>query len=95
MGLPAAKFMDQIIATVYPYSGFIDKALSPNVKITGLMAATVGSIATNPSNGATCPVLRGSSTVFINGKPAARQGDPGVIPTSIVIALPGTVFIGG
>jgi uncharacterized Zn-binding protein involved in type VI secretion len=73
----------------HPFSGVLSEGLSPDVKIAGLPAATVGSIATNtpphlpvspgtvfqrpPSNQAT--VQLGSETVMINGKPAARAGD--------------------
>jgi uncharacterized Zn-binding protein involved in type VI secretion len=73
----------------HPFDGRLNGNLSPNVKIMGLPAATVGSLATNqsphfplspgvafqvpPSNQGT--VTMGSSTVKINGKPAARLGD--------------------
>lgn len=73
----------------HPFDGRLNSNLSPNVKIMGLPAATVGSMATNqtphfplspgvafqvpPSNQGT--VTMGSSTVKINGKPAARTGD--------------------
>jgi uncharacterized Zn-binding protein involved in type VI secretion len=103
MGKPAAKQGDRVVAldphtiqppgavpTVlvpHPFSGIIDGALSPTVKIEGRAAATVGSTATNipphvpiggtfvnpPANKAT--IVMGSTTVFINGKAAARLGD--------------------
>lgn len=73
----------------HPFSGIIDGNLSPNVKIGGMPAATVGSTATNtpphiptppgvsfqipPTNKAT--IQLGSTTVKINGKPVARNGD--------------------
>ena len=72
------------------FSGPLDTDLSADVKIEGAAAATVDSIATNnpphiptppgtafqnpPENKGT--VLSGSMTVKINGKGAARQGDP-------------------
>lgn len=72
-----------------PFDGIINGTLSPNVKIMGLPAATVGSTATNepphmilppgtsfvnpPNNQGT--IIMGSVTVLINGKPAARLGD--------------------
>lgn len=71
----------------HPFSGVIDNALSPNVKIMGKAAATRDSTATNtpahiPSGGAfqTPPnnrgqIIAGSATVFINKQPAARNGD--------------------
>lgn len=99
----------------HPFSGIIDDNLSSDVKIMGLAAATVNSTATNtpphfptppgvsfqvpPSNRAT--IVRGSATVFINGKGAARMGDtaktcndPVDLPVGTVVAT-GTVFIGG
>ncbi|MBN1147920.1 MAG: PAAR domain-containing protein [Anaerolineales bacterium] len=99
----------------HPFSGMLDGNLSANVKIMGRPAATQGSTATNqpphiptppgtvfqipPTNQAT--ILMGSSTVRINGKPAARAGDqtqtcadPAPIPGAILIAV-GNVFIGG
>lgn len=73
----------------HPFVGIIDGNLSPNVRITGLPAATLGSTATNtpphmptppgtsfqipPTNKGT--IIGGSSRVMINGKPAARAGD--------------------
>jgi uncharacterized Zn-binding protein involved in type VI secretion len=70
-----------------PFAGIIDGALSSDVKIGGMAAATVDSTATNtpphipsggpfqspPSNSAT--IKTGSGTVKINGKKAARNGD--------------------
>jgi uncharacterized Zn-binding protein involved in type VI secretion len=93
--------------------GQIDGALSSDVNIEGKPAAVQGSTATNtpshipqggsfqkpPSNKAT--IQMGSGTVFINGKPAARNGDialtcndPADMPVGTVIAS-GTVNIGG
>ncbi len=99
----------------HPFAGIIDGNLSPTVKITGMPAATVGSTATNtpphlptppgttfqipPTNRGT--VMLGSTTVMINGKPAARNGDqaqtcadPVPNMAAQVIAV-GTVMIGG
>lgn len=95
-----------------PFVGSIDGGLSSDVFIAGMAAAVVGSTATNtpqhiptagpfqkpPSNQAT--IQQGSSTVFINGKAAARMGDPAMTcndpadtPAGTVLAS-GTVFIG-
>ncbi|MBS7613974.1 PAAR domain-containing protein [Candidatus Bathyarchaeota archaeon] len=74
----------------HPFMGVINGNLSPNVKIMGLPAATVGSTAQNtpphipqggsfqkpPSNMAI--IQTGSQTVMINGKPAARNGDTAI-----------------
>lgn len=97
----------------HPFTGVLDQGLSADVKIQGLAAATQGSTCTNtpphipqggpfqtpPSNQGT--VQTGSSTVRINGKPAARNGDtaktcndPADLPVGQVVAV-GTVMIGG
>lgn len=97
----------------HPFTGKLDGSLSSDVNIEGKPAAVQGSTATNtpshvpqggpfqkpPSNQAT--VLLGSTTVFINGKPAARNGDPATtcndpadLPAGTVVAV-GTVLIGG
>src|SRR5262245_55635992 len=72
----------------HPFVGTFDTALSPDVKINGKPAAVVGSKATNtpphvPIGGTfvtptqnKAEVTIGSATVFINGKAAARTGDP-------------------
>jgi len=97
----------------HPFTGQIDGSLSSDVNIEGKPAAVQGSTATNmpshipqggpfqksPSNKGT--IQLGSSTVFINGKPAARNGDkamtcndPADLPVGTVLAV-GTVMIGG
>ena len=98
----------------HPFAGIIDGSLSTDVKVMGMPAATVGSTASNtpphlptppgttfqipPQNSGT--IMMGSMTVFINGKPAARNGDmaqtcadPAPNPGGQVIAV-GTVMIG-
>ncbi len=97
----------------HPFSGLIDGALSATVKIMGLAAATVDSTATNtpphipiggtfvipPDNKAT--IVSGSSSVFINGKAAARLGDSANTCNDIAmqrggqVIAAGTVLIGG
>lgn len=72
----------------HPFDGIINAELSSNVKIMGLFAATVGSMADNlpphiPEGGGPFQdpprnkgeIIMGSPTVMINGKPAARNGD--------------------
>lgn len=97
----------------HPFTGQLDGSLSSDVNIEGLPAAVQGSTATNmpahipqggpfqtpPGNRAT--VQLGSTTVLVNGKPAARNGDtaatcndPADLPVGTVIAA-GTVLIGG
>jgi uncharacterized Zn-binding protein involved in type VI secretion len=97
----------------HPFTGQLDGSLSSDVNIEGKAAATQGSTATNtpahvpqggpfqkpPSNKGTVQI--GSSTVFINGKPAARNGDkaitcndPADLPVGTVVAA-STVMIGG
>jgi uncharacterized Zn-binding protein involved in type VI secretion len=101
------------VPTPMPFSGVIDGSLSANVNIMSMPAATVGSTCTNipphvpvggtfvkpPSNKGT--IIKGSATVTINGKPAARNGDtsltcndPVDAPVGTVVAA-GTVNIGG
>jgi len=97
----------------HPFSGQLNSALSSDVKIEGMPAAVQGSKASNmpphiplagpfqspPKNQA--EVMLGSTTVRINGKPAARMGDPCLtcndpadLPNGQLIAV-STVFIGG
>ncbi len=101
------------VPTPHPFSGIIDGSLSSNVNIQSMPAATVGSTSTNtpphipiggtfvkpPSNKGT--IIKGSATVNINGKAAARNGDtsltcndPVDAPVGTVVAV-GTVNIGG
>ncbi len=96
----------------HPFTGILQQGLSTDVKIQGMPAATVNSIAMNtpphipqggpfqkpPSNQG--KVMMGSTTVFINGKPAARAGDtvmtcndPVDAPMGKIIAV-STVLIG-
>ena len=96
----------------HPFAGAIDGSLSQDVMIEGKAAAVQGSTSTNspahvpqggpfqkpPTNSAT--IQMGSATVFINGKPAALNGDtaltcndPADLPAGTIIAT-GTVFIG-
>ena len=97
----------------HPFIGQIDGSLSSDVNFAGKPAAVEGSTATNtpshipqggpfqspPSDSAT--VDMGSSSVFINGKAAARNGDtattcndPADLPGGTVLAV-GTVMVGG
>lgn len=97
----------------HTFNGTLDGGLSPDVTIEGRAAAVLGSTATNtpphlpiggsfvipPKNKA--QIIRGSATVTINGKPAARSGDtaltcndPVDLPVGTVQAQ-STVTIGG
>ena len=96
-----------------PFSGTISQGCSNNVRIMGQFAATVDSVAVNmpphipaggpfqkpPSNQGT--IKKGSTSVRINGKWAARNSDiamtcndPSDMPIGNVVAV-GTVMIGG
>lgn len=96
----------------HPFSGIIDGALSGDVNIEGKAAATLDSTATNtpphvPQGGSfvnppknRAQIIMGSATVFINNKPAARNGDtaltcndPVDLPVGTVVAT-GTVLMG-
>lgn len=97
----------------HPFTGMLDNSLSSDVNIDGQPAATEGSTATNtpshipqggsfqkpPANKGT--IQLGSTSVFINGKAAARNGDkaltcndPADVPVGTVVAV-STVMIGG
>lgn len=65
---------------------------NPTVLIGGMAAATVGNMCT--CAGPPDSIMQGSSSVFINGQPAARQGDPTSHGGSIVAGCT-TVLIGG
>lgn len=99
--------------TPLPFAGTIANGCSQNVLIGGQPAAVVGSGAVNspphiptggtfqvpPTNQGT--VLKGSATVLINGKPAARNGDavltcaePAPAPNGVIRAA-GNVLVGG
>jgi uncharacterized Zn-binding protein involved in type VI secretion len=123
VGQPAAKQGDKVVAVdthmiqppgtsppvpvPHPFNGIIDGALSSNVKIQGMPAATVNSTATNtpphvpiggsfvipPKNRAT--IIKGSATVMINGQPAARAGDTALTCNDPVDAPVGTVVAVG
>jgi uncharacterized Zn-binding protein involved in type VI secretion len=100
--------------SLHPFAGIINGGLSSDVNIMGMPAATVDSTADNtpphspaspgtafkspPANKGT--IKTGSSTVKINGKMAARNGDtamtcndPADLPAGTVVAV-GSVFIG-
>ena len=110
--IPAAAGATLPTPMHHPFTGMIDGGLSSDVRIMGKPAAIVDSTATNtpshipqggpfqspPSNKGT--IKMGSTTVKINGKMAARNGDmaetcndPADMPVGQVIAV-GTVFIG-
>ncbi len=97
----------------HPFTGQLDGSLSSDVNVEGMPAAVQGSTATNmpshipqggpfqkpPGNQAT--IQLGSTTVLINGKPAARNADkamtcndPADLPIGTVVAV-STVLIGG
>ena len=64
----------------------------PNVLIVGLPAAVVGDscVCVGPPD----TIVKGSATVMIAGRPAARMGDTTAHGGSIVLGAP-TVLIGG
>lgn len=124
MRKPAAKQGDTIVAidthlvivpplaapvpTPLPFKGTLNVNLSPNVRIMGMSAATVGSIAINipphivpppgsfvkpPANRGT--IIFGSATVKINGKMAARLGDRALTCNDPVDLPVGQVIAGG
>lgn len=100
--------------TPHPFAGNLMGGLSTDVLICGMPAATVDSTALNmpphipiggpsfqipPSNQGR--IMMGSTTVLINGKPAARNGDtamtcndPADLPVGQVVSTTATVLIG-
>lgn len=98
----------------HPFIGTINGGLSTDVFVLGVPAATVNSTATNmpphiPIGGPSFQkppgnqgqIIMGSTTVLINGKPAARNGDtamtcndPADLPVGQVISTTATVLIG-
>ncbi len=93
----------------FPFNGLIDDALSADVNIEGQPAATQGSTAGNSPQHIPAPgpfaippsnmgrITGGSTSVNINGKPAARTGDAASacdLPGAQVIATGAAVFIG-
>jgi uncharacterized Zn-binding protein involved in type VI secretion len=101
------------ILVPHPFKGTIDGGLSTNVNIQGRPAATVGSTATNmpphiPQGGTFVipptnqgQIIKGSATVMINKKPAARAGDQAqtcadpVPNTTGQVVATSTVLMGG
>jgi uncharacterized Zn-binding protein involved in type VI secretion len=98
----------------HPFVGSILQNCSTNVKVAGQPAATLGSVAINqpphipqggpfqvpPTNQA--QIIKGSATVMINNKPAARTGDtaqtcndPAPLPVGTVVSTTVNVMIGG
>jgi uncharacterized Zn-binding protein involved in type VI secretion len=91
----------------YRFQGVINGNLSSNVRVMGRPAATQGSTADNmpphiPQGGPfqTPPrnkagIIRGSTTVMINGKPVARNRDTALTCNDPVDLPKGTVVAGG
>lgn len=90
----------------HPFTGKIAGGVSANVKINGKPAAMMGcEVQNSPSHIAMGPrfqknptnkgkVMIGSPTVLINGKMAARQGDPVLTCNDPVDAPMGTITAG-
>jgi len=98
----------------HPFNGIINGGLSTDVYIEGVPSATANSTAMNtpphvpqggsfqkpPSNQG--KIIMGSTTVLINGKQAARNGDtamtcndPADLPVGQVMSTTTTVLVGG
>jgi uncharacterized Zn-binding protein involved in type VI secretion len=97
------------VSLTFPFSGIINSGCSADVNIEGKPAATQNSVAANspphiPAGGFFTPqpsdsaqIQSGSTSVSINGKPAARSGDAAMacdLPGAQVVAPPGSVSIG-
>ena len=96
MGKPAARMGDMHICPMstgpVPHvGGPVGPVVTHNVNIGGMPAACVNDIAV--CTGPVDQIIAGSTTVFINGKPAARMGDSTAHGGTIAIGCP-TVNIG-
>lgn len=97
---PAARITDMHVCPMVtpglppiPHvGGPISGPCVPTVLIGGLLAAVVGDmcICVGPPD----TIVKGSATVMIGGKPAARMGDTTAHGGSVVLGLP-TVMVGG
>lgn len=98
MGQPAARVGDNhicpMVTGVVPHVGgpILPLPIVSKVLIAGMPAATVGTMCT--CAGPPDSILKGSATVFIEGKPAARMGDLTAHGGTIAMGAP-TVLIGG
>lgn len=100
MGQPAARITDlhvcpQVTPGIPPIphvGGPVIGPGVPNVLIGNMIAAVVGDMAA--CVGPPDTIQKGSMTVTIGGKPAARMGDPTVHGGTIALGFP-TVLIGG
>ena len=100
MGQPAARLTDMHTCPMQtpgtppiPHvGGPVTGPGVPNVLIGNLPAAVVGDLAT--CVGPPDSIVKGSATVMIGGRPAARMGDTTVHGGSIVAGCP-NVLIGG
>jgi uncharacterized Zn-binding protein involved in type VI secretion len=104
--VPAASGAPVPTPAPHPFLGMISGGLSADVNIMGRPAAVLGSTADNtPPHVPTAPgtafqrppadqatIQRGSTTVRINGKPAARAGDVALTCNDPVDLPSGTVF---
>ncbi|WP_246394730.1 PAAR domain-containing protein [Microbulbifer rhizosphaerae] len=81
-----------VTGTVPHVGGPILSPGGPTVIIGGMPSATVGSVCT--CVGPPDTVAMGSTSVMIQGKPAARMGDSTAHGGKIVVGYP-TVLIGG
>ena len=94
---PAARVGDMhtcpmVTGTVPHVGGPILPPGIPTVLMGGMPAATVGNpaVCTGPPDS----IVKGSATVLIQGRPAARLGDSTAHGGVLVVGLP-TVMIGG
>lgn len=88
MGKPAARFLDSTST-----GGTTIGPPSTDVFIGKLPGMTVGASTTSPLSPYSGVINLGSSSVFINGKPALRMGDVSSDGSSVIKGEP-TVLIG-
>ncbi len=92
MGKPAARSLDLHICPIHVGGIIALKPGIPKVMIKGQPAVSSGDMCTCP--GPPNPILLGSTSVFIEGKPAARMGDATLHGGIISSGCP-QVLIGG
>ena len=102
--IPAAAGVPVPTPIPHPFNGVLTGALSADVLVQGMPAATRNSTADNtpphipmggpfqkpPTNKG--QIITGSATVFINGKPAARSGDT-ALTCADPVDMPGGVVV--
>ena len=97
MGLPAARITDLHVCPMV--TGVVPHVGGPIIGFGGIPTLVGGLVAAVATDMCVCVgppdvIVKGSATVLIGGKPAARMGDTTAHGGVITVGLP-TVLIGG